>query len=496
MQKSNDQKRLYYLRRYNRLYQDQIHSLEQQLEKLKQTEKDLRQENEQLRNEIYFEKTNAIEQEDHSKIMQEEFHLIKNELKKIKENQEEHLIGVIHRPYKESTYSNGLGKEINIEMNEDNKRERTFNELQNDVNPMEEINIDAESLEEIPEEIKSQSKEVMNDQFENKQNDSVSLEELRKQMTALQEKLNTFEQRGEVPAEEEFAVEGLEDETEVEEKAEELTDDPSKQKKKSSAIVQQIKDYGSKKERTVEQPSEAEVYQQTERKERLRFSNLTFRDIQRASQIYSKPNRNMGRTRSSVNRHMNYEAQPHTSEQEESNVQKASNNHKKPEIIQQPEEIVKEEVQEDEKKSNKNVEWKEEKDEVKDDVKAISEKEQVEPTEETSMPSEQLSNEMSPPSEAAKHPKEEQTPAEKQEMNNQSSEESSTHTKPSPEQSQTASSNEDVTPSSDQESKDFTTKEPHEVNKRTIQPHQSGKGTYVENRHQPSFFKSLLNRFK
>src|SRR5699024_8814039 len=76
----------------------------------------------------------------------------------------------------------------------------------------------------------------------------------------------------------------------------------SSKEEDTSAIVQQIKATGKKKEERGEQSSRPEVHEQTEKQQRLRSDHVTFRDLQRANQIYSKPSQTMGRTKASVNR--------------------------------------------------------------------------------------------------------------------------------------------------------------------------------------------------
>lgn len=511
MQENNEQKRLYYLRRYNRLYKDQIYLLEEQIEELKQTENELRQENQYLKNEVYSTKNHVTEREDGSNVLQKEILIIKKYLEEINDTQkvlihtdeirrnvqQEHLIGALHRPYKESTYSNGLGKELIIEMNEDNYKKRSLNQSTNETNSIEDLHLNEKSLVEITKMLEEQSKVVMNSHEEKVANNS-PLEELRKQVTALQEQLNTFEQREKLVAKEETVGEEAEEETEAE-----VEDDGSQERKRTSAIVQQIKNYGRKKKQSVEQVQQSEAYEQKERKQRLRFSNLTFRDIQRANQIYSKPNRTMGRTRSSVNRHMDHNFTSKNLEQEESNPKKLSQNHKKPEIVQQRAEEIKAEEQGNEKKRPENVGLNQGKEADKSDAKIIPNKEQIDTLEDTETSSEKTSNQTNETAQVADHPQEEQTSAENQTLNKRSILKEEKDNQPSDEvvspPNQHVQMNEESTipptPSSDHPTP-LAMNQSHALAQRTIQPRHSGKSSFVENKHQPSFFKSLLNKLK
>lgn len=220
MQNLCERKRLSYLRRYNRLYREHIHRLEEQLE-------EVNRENEQLRNAIDSKKTYA--HKDDIRMMEKEIFFIKKSIETIIEYQDilldpdgrsenvqrEQSIGALHRPYQKSTYTNGLGKEFIIHMHEDHQEKQSKEESSH------------------PEEVKPEKE---------------------------------------------------------------------RSKEDTSAIVQQIKATGKKKEERVEQSSRPEVHEQTEKHQRLRSDHVTFRDLQRANHIYSKPSRTMGRTKAIVNR--------------------------------------------------------------------------------------------------------------------------------------------------------------------------------------------------
>lgn len=307
MTEDNREKRLYYLRKYNRYYKyqidlltDQSISLERQLNDLNDVNDELRHENERLKKHIL--KNETYSEKKPSQTLLSELMYIRQLIEQIcatqhipfqsndfeQDRQEDHLIGAIHRQKRESTYANELRKEFVIQMNEETNDDR-FNEEQGPSDTKDDV------------------------------------EQLYSEGDSLQDEVQTNDTNEEVRGEDQTNDERAEQPVHVQQQVD----------KSESTLTRQVKQYG-KIEETSPQKGIAEQDEKQSLPSDERANTITFRDLQQATDIYAKPTTQMNHSKSTGNKKPQFDTPLTHVEQEEYFLPKLSKNHKRPEIVQKP----------------------------------------------------------------------------------------------------------------------------------------------------------------